>query len=103
MGGFTLKGVGADTELPQRTGIRGDARHVGQPVLTEKNIMDWGGGLVFPKSLKARALDSIALGVRFSKLQKGPECLVHMSRQTAKGKNPGSSHPPRCAVSHQYK
>ena len=61
MGEFNLKGIGSDTEFPQCTGSRGYEHHMGQPVLTEHNIMDWGGCLVFPKYLKYRYLDGIAL------------------------------------------
>ena len=60
-------------EFPQRTGSRGDSLHVGQPVLTNHNILDWFGGIVFHKSLKASAIDGIALEICFSKIRKGPE------------------------------
>ena len=86
MGGFTLKGVGYETELPQRTGIRGDDQHMGQPVITDQNIMYWGGGLVFPKSLKVSSLYGISLEVHCSEMRKGSECLVHMSGQPVVGK-----------------
>ena len=85
MGEFTFKGVGSETELPQRTVIRGDAHNVVQPVLTEHNIMDWVIGLVFAKSLKSSTLYGIDLEFRFSDMWKIPECLVHMPQHPVVG------------------
>ena len=66
MGTFTLKGFGVETDLPQQTRSKWDTHHVGQPILTEHNIMNWFSGIVFPKYLKASALGGIALEIRFS-------------------------------------
>ena len=82
---FTLKGVRAETVFPQQTSITGYARHVGQPFLTEHNVLDWGVGLVFPKYLKSSALDDIDMLVCFSEMRKVTECFVKMSQQPVEG------------------
>ena len=86
MGGFTLKGVEAETYFPQQNGSRGYARHMDQPVLVEHNIMNWVSALFFPKSLKSSALNVVSLEGCFSEMRKGLECLLHMSQQLVVGK-----------------
>ena len=66
-------------DFPQLNGSKVDALHVGQPVLTKQNIMDWGSVFVFPKSHKAGAFDGIYPEVQFFDMQKGTDCLVLMS------------------------